>query len=76
MLVALRFSGWGRGGGDLESDVQRPRRRSTVAATVTAAVGGGNDDFKLVVFRIGNADFDLVARDWLRDLDLAGDAVE
>jgi len=47
-----------------------------VAATVTAAVGGGNDDFKLVVFRIGNADFDLVARDWLRDLDLAGDAVE
>jgi hypothetical protein len=29
-----------------------------------------------VVFKIGNADFDLVARAWVRDFDLAGEAVE
>jgi hypothetical protein len=49
----------------LESDAQRARRRSSVAATANT----GADDFKLL-FRIGNADFDLAA--WERDLDLAG----
>lgn len=55
----------------MESDAQRPRRRSSVAAAAT-----DGEDFKLVVFRIGNADFDLAARAWVRDFDLAGDAVE
>jgi hypothetical protein len=50
----------------LESDAQRARRRSSVAAT---AAGDDDDDFRLV-FRIGNADFDLVA--WVRDFGLAG----
>jgi hypothetical protein len=58
----------------LESDAQRPRRRSSVAATATATAD--DDVFKLVVFKIGNADFDLAAWTWLRDFDLAGDAVE
>jgi hypothetical protein len=31
------------------------------------------DDFKLVVFNVSNSDFDLAA--WVRDSDLAGDAV-
>jgi hypothetical protein len=51
----------------LESDAQRARRRSSVAATANT----GADDFKLL-FRIGNADFDLAA--WERDLGLAGGA--
>jgi hypothetical protein len=57
----------------LESDAQRPRRRSFVAATAAA---DDDDDFKLVVFRIGNADFDLAAWVWVRDFDLPSDAVE
>jgi hypothetical protein len=56
----------------LERDVQRPRRRSSVAATATA-VAGDDDDFKLVVFRIGNADFDLAVWVCVRGLDFAGD---
>lgn len=81
MLLTLRILGWGASG-DLESDAQRPRRRSSVAATAAAvsaaaaAAAAGADYFKLVVFRTGNADFDLVAWAWVRDLDLAGDAVE
>jgi hypothetical protein len=52
----------------LESDAQRARRRSSVAVT---AAGADDDDvdFKLL-FRIGNADFDLAV--WVRDFDLAG----
>ena len=60
----------------MESDAQRPRRRSFVAATAAAAAAADGDDFKLVVFKIGNADFDLPAWTWERDFDLAGDAVE
>jgi len=41
----------------LESDAQRARRRSSVAAP---AADAGDDDFKLD-FKIGNADFDLAA---------------
>jgi hypothetical protein len=41
-----------------------------LAATATAAVAADDDDFKLVVFKIGNADFDLVAWPWVRYLDL------
>jgi hypothetical protein len=58
----------------LESDA---RCRSSVATTAAdAAATDVDDDFKLVVFKIGNADFDLVARAEVRDFDLAGDAVE
>jgi hypothetical protein len=75
-LLVLRISGWGDGG-NLESDVQRPRRRSFVAETATvpgaASADGG---FKLVVFKIGNADFDLAAWSWVRDFNLAGGVVE
>ena len=59
----------------MESDAQRPRRRSSVAVTATADVVA-DDDFRLVVFKIGKADFDLAARAWMRDFDLASDAVE
>lgn len=41
-----------------------------------AATGTDDDNFKLVAFKTGNADFDLAtwAREW--DLDRTGDAVE
>jgi hypothetical protein len=48
------------------------RRRSPISSTAMAAAA--EDAFKLVIFNIGNADFDLEA--WVRDFDLAGDAVE
>jgi hypothetical protein len=41
-----------------------------------SAADDDDDVFKLVVFKIGNADFNLVAWAWVRDLDLPGDAVE
>jgi hypothetical protein len=37
---------------------------------------GDGGDFKVVVFKIGNDDFDLAAWAWVRDFDLADDAVE
>lgn len=40
------------------------------------AAAAASDDFKLVIFKIGNADFDMVACAWVRDLYLTGDAVE
>ena len=49
-----------------------PRRRPSISSTAMAAAA--EDVFKLVTFNIGNADFDLAA--WVRDFDLAGDAVE
>jgi len=57
--------------GDLESDAQRARRRSSLAAAAPVACDDG--DFKLL-FRIGNADFDLAAA-WARDFDLAAGSV-
>jgi hypothetical protein len=72
---ATRFKDFGRGGGgDLESDPQRTRHRSSVAATAAAAAD--DDDFRLVVFKIGSAEFDLAAWVCVRVFDLAGDAVE
>jgi hypothetical protein len=57
----------------LESYAQRLRRPSSVAAA--AAADEDEDDFKMV-FKIGNADFGLMALAWVRNFDLAGDAVE
>jgi hypothetical protein len=51
-----------------------PRRRPSISSTAMAAAA--EDVFKLVTFNIGNADFDLAACQWVRDFDLAGDAVE
>ena len=51
----------------MESEAQRARRRSSVAAAPTTC-----DDFKLL-FKIGSADFDLAA--CARDFDLAGGVV-
>lgn len=55
----------------MESDAQRARRRSSLAAATPVTCD--DDDFKLL-FRIGNADFDLAAAR-ARDFDLAAASV-
>jgi hypothetical protein len=65
----LLASGWVVEG-DLESDAQPPQDRSSVAGTATAAAAAANDNFKLVVFKIGNSDFASWA--WVQDFDSCG----
>jgi hypothetical protein len=50
--------------------------RAGVAATWRAMPNDNDDAFKLVVFKISNADFDLAAWVRVRDFDLTGDAVK
>ena len=63
---------WQRGGGGLGGIVQRPWPRSSIAAATTTAP----DNFKLVTFKIRNADFNLKAQAWKHDFDFADDTVK
>ena len=60
--------------GDLERAMPNDHDRRSSVAVIATAAAAEDDDFKLVVFKIGNADFDFAAWVWVRDFDLAGDS--